>query len=72
VLTLPRAEHRADLPRQVAAAWVGLLEAELGEADRKRGWLARHEVRGPEASVWLRAAGFLHGDVFLGGPARSW
>ncbi len=60
------------LVRQVAVGWAGLLSAELREAKRKEAFLARHEAPGPEASAWLRAAGFLDGAVFLGGPARHW
>jgi len=46
--------------------------AELREADRKCAWLGRHEAGGPKDSAWLRAAAFLDGETFLGGPARAW
>jgi len=72
VLHLPPDDPRARLPRQIASVRAALLAAELGEASRKRAWLVRHEPDGPESSAWLRAPGFLHGEVFLGGPAHLW
>jgi hypothetical protein len=41
---------------------------ELAEAFRKDTWTFRHESRGPEATAWRRAAAFLDGAVFGGGP----
>jgi hypothetical protein len=44
------------------------LLGELTEAFRKGTWTFRHESRGTEMTAWRRAAGFLDGDVFGGGP----
>lgn len=51
-----------------AAARARSLAAELGEAFDKGTWRRRHEPKGPEATAWLRAAAFLDGRVFGGGP----
>jgi hypothetical protein len=44
------------------------LTAELAEAFGKNTWTRRHEPKGPETTAWLRAAAFLDGRVFGGGP----
>ncbi len=44
------------------------LIAELNEAFSKNTWARRHEARGPEMTAWRRAAAFLDGGVFFGGP----
>jgi hypothetical protein len=51
-----------------AAQRAGVLIEELAEAFRKRTWTFRHESRGPEDTAWRRAAAFLDGGVFGGGP----
>jgi hypothetical protein len=61
----PRAAHVL-IP--AAAGHAETLTAELDEAFGKNTWLRRHEARGPEMSAWRRAAAFLDGDVFCGGP----
>ncbi len=61
----------ATVVRRVAMAHTDLLICELTEADRKTGWSARHEVRGPESTAWVRAAALLDGRVFGGGPAHT-
>ena len=45
-----------------------MLIAELNEAFRKNTWAHRHETKGPEMTAWRRAAAFLDGGVFCGGP----
>jgi hypothetical protein len=51
------------------AAWrAGFLIQELSEAFRKGTWAFRHESRGTEMTAWRRAAAFLDGSVFGGGP----
>ncbi len=40
------------------------------EAFRKGTWANRQEARGREMTAWRRAAAFLDGGVFCGGPAR--
>ncbi len=45
-----------------------LLVAELEEAFRKRTWAHRHQPRGPEMTAWQRAAAFIDGRVYGGGP----
>jgi hypothetical protein len=52
----------------LAAERAGVLISELAEAFRKGTWASRHESRGPEADAWRRAAVFLDGGVFGGGP----
>jgi hypothetical protein len=64
----PRAGH---LAAQDAAEQAGLLIAELGEAFYKNTWAHRHDPRGPEMTAWRRAAAFLDGRVFCGGPPVS-
>jgi len=46
----------------------GDLIGELTEAFRKGTWAFRHESRGVEMTAWRRAAAFLDGGVFGGGP----
>jgi len=48
----------------------GLL-AELGQAFTNGTWAHRHQPRGPEMTAWRRAAAFLDGEVFCGGPPRG-
>ncbi len=51
------------------AAWrADVLIGELGDAFQKATWAHRHEERGPEVTAWRRAAVFLDGGVFGGGP----
>ena len=51
------------------AAWrAGALTEELTEAFQKGTWAFRHESRGTEMTAWRRAAAFLNGGVFGGGP----
>ena len=52
-----------------AAAHADRLIAELSEAFRKNTWASRQETHGPEMTAWRRAAAFLDGAVFCGGPA---
>jgi hypothetical protein len=59
----PAAGHLA-----AAAANASLLCDELREAFDKNTWPRRHELRGPETTAWLRAAAFLDGQIFGGGP----
>ena len=61
----PRAGHVA---AQGAAEQAGVLIAQLGEAFFKNTWAHRHDPRGPEMTAWRRAAAFLDGAVFCGGP----
>jgi hypothetical protein len=51
-----------------ATARASSLAAELAEAFGKNTWMRRHEPKGPETTAWLRAAIFLDGRVFGGGP----
>ena len=51
-----------------AAQRAGVLIEELAEAFRKGTWAFRHESQGPEVTAWRRAAAFLDGGVFGGGP----
>jgi hypothetical protein len=46
-----------------------VLIEELAEAFRKSTWAFRHESRGAETTAWRRAAAFLDGGVFGGGPS---
>ena len=61
----PRAGHVA---AQGAAEQADVLIAQLGEAFFKSTWAHRHDPRGPEMTAWRRAAAFLDGGVFCGGP----
>ena len=45
----------------------GLID-ELAEAFRKTTWAFRHEIQGQEMTAWRRAAAFLDGGIFGGGP----
>jgi hypothetical protein len=51
-----------------AVAHADRLIAELSEAFRKNTWASRQEAHGPEMTAWRRAAAFLDGAVFCGGP----
>ncbi|HEY1345367.1 MAG TPA: hypothetical protein VGF54_10310 [Streptosporangiaceae bacterium] len=51
-----------------AARRAAALIEELAEAFRKNTWAFRHESRGAETTAWRRAAAFLDGAVFGGGP----
>lgn len=63
---------RGGSPAQALTRVHGLrLIWELEEVARKGAWAARHEARGPEFSVWYRAASSIDGRVFLGGPAED-
>ena len=53
-----------------AARRAGVLIEELAEAFRKGTWTFRHESRGQEMTAWRRAAAFLDGGVFGGGPPQ--
>jgi hypothetical protein len=71
------------LGRRVLDPWAGhvtargavghaeMLIAELNEAFSKNTWAHRHETKGPEMTAWRRAAAFLDGSVFCGGPPRD-
>ena len=54
-----------------AAEHADVLIAELDEAFSKNTWAHRHETRGQEMTAWRRAATFLDGGVFCGGPPRE-
>ncbi len=56
---------------RVAADHADLLITELNEAFRKSTWAYRHDAKGAETTAWRRAAAFLDGGVFLGGPPRT-
>jgi rubrerythrin len=56
------------LAGRIAAAQARSLTAELAEAFGKNTWVRRHEPKGPETTAWLRAAIFLDGRAFGGGP----
>jgi hypothetical protein len=51
-----------------AARHAAVMTEELAEAFRKGTWAFRHESRGAEMTAWRRAAAFLDGAVFGGGP----
>jgi hypothetical protein len=53
---------------QGATATAHSLAGELGEAFDKDTWPRRHEPKGPETTAWVRAAAFLDGQIFGGGP----
>jgi hypothetical protein len=61
-------EPPGNLAVRAAIRRTGLLVAELEEAFRKRTWAHRHEPRGPEMTAWQRAAAFIDGRVYGGGP----
>jgi len=52
-------------------ARLSVVEWEIAEAARKRGWEARHEGPGAEQTARLRLAALLDGATFVGGPARE-
>ncbi len=58
------------LVRHALRARLAVVDWEIAEAARKKGWDARHERPGPEQTARLRLAGLLDGATFLGGPAR--
>jgi hypothetical protein len=69
VLTVRAADPAAgDVAAAAATAVADALIEELAEAFRKNTWANRHEPRGPEITAWQRAAAFLDGRVFGGGP----
>jgi hypothetical protein len=70
VLTMRAASPAAGAVASAAATVVAdALIEELAEAFRKNTWANRREPRGPEMTAWQRAAAFLDGRVFGGGPA---
>jgi hypothetical protein len=72
LLALRAADPRAgNLTAASAVDHADLLIAELNEAFRKNTWAHRRETQGPEATAWRRAAAFLDGGVFCGGPPRT-
>ena len=69
VLALQASDPAAGQVAAGAAAWrADVLIEELADAFRKGTWASRHESRGPEMTAWRRAAAFLDGAVFGGGP----
>jgi hypothetical protein len=60
-----------NLTARDAVRHADLLIAELDEAFRKNTWPHRHDNRGAETTAWRRAAVFLDGGVFCGGPPRT-
>jgi hypothetical protein len=69
VLARRTADRRAALPAaRHTVRNADLLIAELDHAFRKNTWAGRQEVQGPEMNAWRRAAAFLDGGVFCGGP----
>ena len=70
VLAMRAASQAAGAVASAAAtARADVLIEQLAEAFRKNTWAHRHEPRGPEMAAWQRAAVFLDGRVFGGGPA---
>jgi hypothetical protein len=63
-------QRAGNLAVRAAISGTDLLVAELDEAFRKRTWAHRHENRGPEMTAWQRAAAFIDGRVYGGGPPR--
>ncbi|MGE5290039.1 MAG: hypothetical protein ACM3ML_23200 [Micromonosporaceae bacterium] len=61
-------QQAGDFAVRAAIRGTGLLVAELDEAFRKRTWAHRHETRGAEMTAWQRAAAFIDGRVYGGGP----
>ena len=57
--------------RRALRARLAVVDWEIAEAARKKGWDARHERPGPEQTARLRLAALLDGATFLGGPARQ-
>lgn len=57
--------------RRALGARLAVVDWEIAEAARKKGWDARHERPGPEQTARLRLAALLDGATFLGGPARQ-
>jgi hypothetical protein len=69
LLALGAADPAAGQPAAGRAArHAAVLIEELAEAFRKGTWAFRHESRGAEMTAWRRAAAFLDGAVFGGGP----
>ena len=54
-----------------AVEYADTLITELNEAFGKGTWARRREARGQEMTAWRRAAAFLDGGVFCGGPPRD-
>jgi hypothetical protein len=72
VLALRQRDPRAAGPAvRAAASAAESLVAELEEAFRKRTWTHRQEERGREMTAWRRAAAFIDGRVYGGGPPRA-
>jgi hypothetical protein len=72
VLTMHAADPAAGaVAAATATAVADALIEELAEAFRKNTWANRHEPRGPEMTAWQRAAAFLDGRVFGGGPVPA-
>lgn len=63
----PRA---AQVKAQGAMERANMLISELNEAFSKSTWARRHEPRGQEMTAWRRAAAFVDGRMFCGGPPR--
>jgi len=71
VLALRAADPAAgQLAAAGAARHANALIDELTEAFQKGTWAFRHESRGAEMTAWRRAAAFLDGGVFGGGPPQ--
>jgi len=69
VLALRAADPAAgQLAAAGAARRAGALIEELTEAFQQGTWAFRHERQGTEMTAWRRAAAFLDGGVFGGGP----
>jgi hypothetical protein len=54
-----------------AMEYADTLIAELNEAFGKGTWARRHKARGQEMTARRRAAAFLDGGVFCGGPPQD-
>jgi hypothetical protein len=71
ILALRAADPSAGrVAAQGAAERADRLIAELRRAFHNGTWGNRQESHGPEMTAWRRAAAFLDGGVFCGGPAR--
>ncbi|MFT9821174.1 hypothetical protein [Lysinibacillus sp. NPDC056185] len=57
--------------QEVSAARLALLRWEIDEALRKQDWHTRHEVKGGETSVSVRAPTLLDGRIYAGLPAPT-
>jgi hypothetical protein len=65
---LPRADQRAAVWNHDLAAEAEVLIGQLSEAFERTTWAGRQGGPAPVSSAWLRAAAFLDGAVFGGGP----